>query len=85
MKTLFTLKEIAELYFGSVAKMLESDHVGIAFKKDGEDVALINNSKENKNKMQELIESNVKLNGGMIKHEGATYFLSEHGGFVFIS
>ena len=50
MKTLFTLKEIAVAKFGSVEQMLESKHVGIAFKKDGEDVNLINNTKENKSK-----------------------------------
>ena len=85
MKALSTLKEIAELYFGSVEQMLESDHVGIVLKKDGKDVALFNNSEENKSKMKELIEANTKLSGGMIKHEEATYFLSETGGFVFIS
>ena len=62
--------------------MLESDHVGITFKGDGEDVALINNSEANKIEMKELIEDNAKISGGMIKHEGDTYFLYETANFT---
>ena len=84
MKALFTLKEIAESKFGSVNKMLELEHVGMIFKQEDEAVVLINNSEDNKRKMQELIESKVKLCGGMIQHQNDKYFLTEHKGFAFI-